>query len=147
MTVGPLIMAVGLLWIARIPADSAAVAVRDLEAVYLAAFVRLLHGLLPYYLIFGVGVSIMVAPLTTALMRSVPGRQAGLASAINNAISRVGPQLAGALIFIVITASFYVTLGDARAGTGHRLAAGAADIPPISAPAPTVPPDQVGCGP
>ena len=66
--------------------------------------------MLPYYLIFGVGVSIMVAPLTTALMRSVPGRQAGLASAINNAISRVGPQLAGAVIFIIITASFYATL-------------------------------------
>src|SRR5205823_5234894 len=28
-------------------------------------------------------------------------------SAINNAISRVGPQLAGALIFVFITASFY----------------------------------------
>jgi len=80
--------------------------------------------ILPYYLIFGVGVSIMVAPLTTALMRSVPGRQAGLASAINNAISRVGPQLAGALIFIVVTASFYATSRVARARPGHWLGGG-----------------------
>jgi hypothetical protein len=49
----------------------------------------------------------MVAPLTTALMTSVPVRNSGVASAINNAISRVGPQLAGAVIFIAITASFY----------------------------------------
>jgi len=40
-------------------------------------------------------------------MRSVPAHNAGLGSAINNAISRVGPQLAGALIFVFITASFY----------------------------------------
>jgi hypothetical protein len=49
----------------------------------------------------------MVAPLTTALMTSVPVRNSGVASAINNAISRVGPQLAGAVIFVAITASFY----------------------------------------
>ena len=57
----------------------------------------------------------MVAPLTTALMRSVPGRVSGLASAINNAISRVGPQLAGAVIF-VITASFYGMLATSLPG-------------------------------
>ena len=63
--------------------------------------------LLPGSLLFGFGLSIMVAPLTTALMTSVPSRNSGVASAINNAISRVGPQLAGALIFVAITASFY----------------------------------------
>jgi len=35
-----------------------------------------------------------------------------VASAINNAISRVGPQLAGAVIFIAITTSFYAGLHD-----------------------------------
>jgi hypothetical protein len=49
----------------------------------------------------------MVAPLTSALMASVPAHNSGVASAINNAISRVGPQLAGALIFVAITSSFY----------------------------------------
>jgi hypothetical protein len=63
--------------------------------------------LLPAGIIFGLGLSLLVAPLTTALMRSVPPHNAGLGSAINNAISRVGPQLAGALIFVFITASFY----------------------------------------
>jgi hypothetical protein len=55
----------------------------------------------------------MVAPLTTALMTSVPAHNSGVASAINNAISRVGPQLAGALIFVAITASFYTKVGQA----------------------------------
>jgi hypothetical protein len=57
--------------------------------------------------LFGIGLMIMVAPLTTALMTSVPSQNSGVASAVNNAISRVGPQLAGALIFVAIAASFY----------------------------------------
>jgi hypothetical protein len=65
---------------------------------------------LPASIIFGIGLAIMVAPLTTALMTSVPAHNSGVASAINNAISRVGPQLAGALIFVAITASFYAGL-------------------------------------
>src|SRR5205807_4724429 len=43
-------------------------------------------------------------------------QNAGLGSAINNAISRVGPQLAGALIFVFITASFYSYIATNRAG-------------------------------
>src|SRR5207237_3477446 len=67
---------------------------------------------LPGQIIFGFGLAMMVAPLTTALMTSVPSRNSGVASAINNAISRVGPQLAGAVIFIAITTSFYAGLHD-----------------------------------
>ncbi len=67
---------------------------------------------LPATLLFGFGLSMMVAPLTTALMTSVPSKNSGVASAINNAISRVGPQLAGAVIFIAITTSFYAGLHD-----------------------------------
>src|ERR1700716_4208228 len=70
--------------------------------------------LLPAGIIFGLGLSLLVAPLTTALMRSVPAHRAGLGSAINNAISRVGPQLAGALIFVFITASFYSYIAARR---------------------------------
>ena len=66
-----------------------------------------LFDFLPGQLIFGLGMSLMVAPLTSALMSSVPAETSGLASAINNAISRVGPQLAGALVFVAITTTFY----------------------------------------
>jgi hypothetical protein len=43
-------------------------------------------------------------------MTSVPEQKSGVASAINNAISRVGPQLAGALIFVAIAGTFYTNL-------------------------------------
>jgi hypothetical protein len=54
----------------------------------------------------------LVAPLTTALMSSVPVRRAGLGSAINNAVSRVGAPLMSAVLFIAITASFYPLLSE-----------------------------------
>ena len=107
MVVGPVIMAAGMLLFALIPADAAAWHLGQGEILPpLDYFTRLLPGLL----IFGVGITIMVTPLVTALMASVPVRNSGLASAINNAISRVGPQLVGALLFIAITGSFYAGL-------------------------------------
>src|SRR5207237_5520072 len=72
---------------------------------------------LPGQIVFGFGLAMMVAPLTTALMTSVPVRNSGVASAINNAISRVGPQLAGAAIFVAITASFYAGMSVRLPGT------------------------------
>jgi hypothetical protein len=52
----------------------------------------------------------MVAPLTMALMRSLSVDHSGVASAFNNAVSRVGPQLAGAVIFVAVSASFFGAL-------------------------------------
>jgi hypothetical protein len=43
-------------------------------------------------------------------MSSIPVRNAGLGSAINNAVSRVGAPLVSAVLFIAITATFYPTL-------------------------------------
>ena len=54
--------------------------------------------------------ALVVAPLTSTLMGSIPARNTGLGSAINNALSRVGQPLLGAVIFIAITASFYTSL-------------------------------------
>jgi EmrB/QacA subfamily drug resistance transporter len=110
MTVGPLIMAGALLWLVRIPANSTPWLLALTDSSTWLPPTAYWTDIFPAYALFGVGISIMVAPLTSALMRSVPGRQAGLASAINNAISRVGPQLAGAVIFIIIAASFYSAL-------------------------------------
>ena len=49
----------------------------------------------PYALLFGLGISCVVAPLTSTLMGSISGRFSGLGSAINNSISRVGQPLLG----------------------------------------------------
>ncbi len=111
MTVGPLLMAGGVAWYARLPADSEPWALRLEDSSTYLPPADYLVDILPASLLFGMGLAVMVAPLTTALMRSVPGRRAGIASAINNAVSRVGPQLAGALIFVVITQTFYASLG------------------------------------
>jgi EmrB/QacA subfamily drug resistance transporter len=104
MVAGPLIMAAGLVTFALIPADTAPWRLGQGD---LLPPIDYLTRILPGLLLFGVGITLLVTPLVTALMSSVPVRNSGLASAINNAISRVGPQLAGAILFIAITASFY----------------------------------------
>jgi hypothetical protein len=110
MTLGPLLMALGTLWLVRIPSHSAPWLFDLADPATYVPTTGYLVDILPSQVVFGIGLSIMVAPLTTALMRSVPTRVSGLASAINNAISRVGPQLAGALIFVVISIAFYSSL-------------------------------------
>ena len=107
MAVGPLIMALGVLWFARVPSSSAPWKLEPNNPSTYVPPLSYLIDFLPGNVIFGIGTMIMVAPLTTALMTSVPVRHSGLGSAINNAISRVGPQLAGALIFVFLTATFY----------------------------------------
>ena len=112
MAVGPLIMALGVLWFARVPSSSVP---WMLEPSHPGTYLPPLSywiDFLPGNIIFGIGIMVMVAPLTTALMTSVPVRNSGLGSAINNAISRVGPQLAGALIFVFLTATFYASLAS-----------------------------------
>ena len=52
-----------------------------------------------------------------ALMSSVPVRNAGIASAINNALSRVGQPLVAAAVFIAVSGTFYATLAAAVPGT------------------------------
>jgi len=110
MTIGPIIMAAGFLWLARIPASSAPWLAEPSDLATLIPPVDMLIDVLPGMLVFGIGISLLVAPLTTALMASVPVRNAGLGSAINNAISRVGQPLVGAALFIAITATFYPSL-------------------------------------
>jgi hypothetical protein len=116
MTAGPLIMAAGLLWFARVPVDSPA---WNLDVGDPSTWVPPGGALLDVVLgqaVFGIGIALLVAPLTTALMSSVPVRNAGLGSAINNAISRVGSPLVSAVLFIVITATFYPTLARLAPG-------------------------------
>ena len=114
MAIGPAIMAVGVLWYARMPVTSTSWHLEPQNPATWVPPLSYVIDLLPAGIIFGLGLSLLVAPLTTALMRSVPTQKAGLGSAINNAISRVGPQLAGALIFVFLTASFYSNIATRR---------------------------------
>ena len=54
--------------------------------------------LLPGILLFGIGLSITVAPLTSAVLGSIKTSQAGIGSAVNNAVSRIAGLIAVAII-------------------------------------------------
>jgi sugar phosphate permease len=54
--------------------------------------------LLPRVILFGLGLATFVAPLTTTVMTSVPDDSSGIASAINNVVSRIGGLVVIALL-------------------------------------------------
>jgi hypothetical protein len=56
---------------------------------------------LPSVLVFGLGLSILVAPLTATVLASAPPGHAGIASGVNNAVARVGGLLAVAVVPVV----------------------------------------------
>jgi EmrB/QacA subfamily drug resistance transporter len=84
MTCGPLISAVGLSLLLRVGPGA-----------------RYLTDVLPAVIVFGLGLSLTVAPLTATVLDSVADRHAGLASGINNAVARAAGLLAVAVIPVV----------------------------------------------
>jgi EmrB/QacA subfamily drug resistance transporter len=112
LVVGPAIVASGLLWLARLPVDSQPWHASLTDPSTLIPPLATLTDVVPAVLLFGIGMACIVAPLTTTLMGSVPGRFSGLASAVNNAVARVGQPLLGAVIFVGISATFYSSLGS-----------------------------------
>jgi MFS family permease len=52
------------------------------------------HGVLPATALMGLGMALVVAPLSTAIMTSLPEDRSGIASGINNAVSRVAGLIA-----------------------------------------------------
>ena len=142
LVAGPLIMAGGLLLLARVPASSEGWTARADDAASLLPPTSVLVDILPAIILFGIGISLIVAPLTSTLMSSVPVRNAGIGSAINNAVSRVGTPLLGAVLFIIVSATFYSSLGAAVPGLDTNDPAVRSTFPPLNQPTHQVPPEQ-----
>ena len=134
MAIGPVIMALGVLWFARVPSNSTPWRLQPGDPGTYLPPLAYFTDFLPGSLLFGIGLTLMVAPLTTALMTSVPVRNSGVASAINNAISRVAPQLAGALIFIFLTANFYSILASRLPGVDVSSSTFRNQVSPLNTP-------------
>jgi EmrB/QacA subfamily drug resistance transporter len=65
---------------------------------------------------FGIGMGITVAPLVTAVMGSAPAESSGIASGVNNAISRIANVLAVAILGAIALTAFSSNL-DSRAAS------------------------------
>jgi EmrB/QacA subfamily drug resistance transporter len=81
MTVGPLICAVALVLMSRIGAD----------APYWSS-------VFPAVIVFGIGLSALVAPLTSTALGALDDSYAGIASGVNNAVARAASLLAVAVL-------------------------------------------------
>jgi EmrB/QacA subfamily drug resistance transporter len=68
---------------------------------------------LPLVTLLGLGMGLVVSPLSTAVMTSVPDSQTGIASGVNNAVARVAGLLAVALLGGVVATVFERSLGSA----------------------------------
>jgi EmrB/QacA subfamily drug resistance transporter len=142
LVLGPLIMAAGMLWWARIPPTSGPWLASLDDVSTLVPPPSVLIDVLPALTLFGLGISLVVAPLTSTLMNSIPTRNAGLGSAINNALSRVGQPLVGAVLFIIVSATFYGSLSSQVPSIDTDDPAVRTRFPPLNQPADDVPPDQ-----
>lgn len=95
MAGGPLVAAFGAALMTRVGSEA-----------------RYVSELLPGVLVFGVGLSLTVAPLTSAVLGDVDHRQAGVASAVNNAVARVAGLLAVAALGAIAARSFEKSLEE-----------------------------------
>ncbi|MCU1414343.1 MAG: transporter [Microbacteriaceae bacterium] len=98
MTVGPLIAGAGFLY----------------YVFFTSAHPFYWTEILPGVILFGLGMTITVAPLTSAILGAIDSRQAGIGSAINNAVSRVAGLIAIAFLGLVV--GEHLALGGFRRG-------------------------------
>lgn len=91
MTVGPLLSGLGHLWFLR-----------------MGESVNYWWDVLPGVIVFALGMSMTIAPLTSAILGSISSEQAGIGSAVNNAVARVAGLVAIAMLGIVVVGALDV---------------------------------------
>jgi len=103
MTIGPLLAAIGLALLVRVVPNG---------GYWLTIF--------PAVVIFGVGLSTTVAPLTAAVLAAAGPEHAGIAAAINNDVARAGGLIAVATLPLVVGLTGIGTLDPHIFATGFR---------------------------
>ncbi|WP_314649566.1 MFS transporter [uncultured Microbacterium sp.] len=88
MTVGPAIMAVGALMLLTVSTDF-----------------DYWWQVLPAMIVMGLGLALTVAPLTAAILGAIDQERSGIASAVNNAVSRVAGLLVVAMLSTIVGGS------------------------------------------
>jgi MFS family permease len=121
MGLGPLVAAVGLLLFQRV-----------------GIHVDYVTDVLPALLVFSLGLSMTVAPLTAAVLAGAERTQAGIASAVNNAVARVagllGTAAVGAAIATAFATSLDAHLASVRLGSAATAAVRSAKRLPLGLP-------------
>ena len=84
LTLGPLVTALGLVLMSRIDRDDSYVS-----------------GVLPAVIVFGLGLTLVVTPVTATVMAAADERQSGIASGINTAVSRLSGLIVVAVLPLV----------------------------------------------
>ncbi len=92
MTIGPLIMAAGAVLLLTVSTDF-----------------WYWTQVLPSIIVFGIGLVITVSPLTSAILGSIDPARSGIASAVNNAVSRVAGLLVIAMLAAIVGGSLDLT--------------------------------------
>ena len=109
MGAGPIVAGSGLLLLLRLGSD-----------------VDYFTDILPAMVVFSLGLSMTVAPLTSTVLADAEERNAGVASGVNNAIARVAGLIGIAGVGVLIAASFSSDLDD-------RLASASLSAPALAA--------------
>ncbi|MGC2129058.1 MAG: MFS transporter, partial [Candidatus Aquilonibacter sp.] len=112
LTVGPAIVALGFVLLAVL---------ESLPSYWM--------GFFPGLFIAGLGMGITVAPLTTSVINAADPRHVGIASGINNAVSRVAGLLAVAALTVLVANLYWASMQrslDAMHATASTRAAAAA---------------------
>ena len=85
MTVGPVVMGCGVGWLS-----------------FVGRGTSYWTGVMPAVCVFGLGLALMVAPLTMTVLAAAPEDRTGIASGVNNAVARAGSLLAVAALPVVV---------------------------------------------
>ena len=105
MTLGPFVVGAGLVLLTRATNPGS-----------------YLTQVFPAVMLFGIGLAIVVAPLTATAMGAAPAEHAGIASAVNNVVARAAGLLAVAVLPLLSGLTGASALGATALATGFRTA-------------------------